>query len=257
MATGDSPPRIPPRDRRETRRGGIPQRSAQTAKSWPAQRQPGGDIVKEHGHTRARDAQEIKPSTPGSSFGGGPAGCPLASWPVAGQGEDRGVQAGQRGIGAGGAVSAVPAGSIGGDVGADEAEDGGERDEAGIEPGGSGGAGGGGGHDVVDEQECPGFLAGEFGGLAAQWPAGAADGSLQVEERYFYLPSLGIQDGDLPGGIGLVIQEGGQHPHPGGLGPAAAGHGGDGEGDQPGGGVREPFRAGIACFLPAPGPHAV
>src|SRR5437867_2262161 len=24
MATGDSPPRIPPRDRRETRRGGIP-----------------------------------------------------------------------------------------------------------------------------------------------------------------------------------------------------------------------------------------
>jgi len=105
---------------------------------------------------------------------------------VAGQGEDGGVQAGQRGTGAGGAVPAVPAGSIGGDVGADEAEDGGERDE----PGGSGGAGGGGGHDVVDEQECPGFLAGEFGALAAQWPAGAADGSLQVKERDFSQPPL-------------------------------------------------------------------
>jgi hypothetical protein len=127
---------------------------------------------------------------PGSSFGGGPAGCPLSSWPVAGQGEDGGVQAGQRSTGAGGAVSAVPAGNVGGDVGADEAEDGGERDEPGVEPGGSGGAGGGGGHDVVDEQECPGFLAGEFGGLAAQWPAGAADGSLQVKERDFDLPSF-------------------------------------------------------------------
>ena len=132
-------------------------------------------------------------------------------------------------------------------MGADEAEDGGERDEPGVEPGGSGGAGGGGGHDVAAEQECPGFLAGEFGGLAAQWPAGAADGSLQVKERDFDLPSLGIQGCDLAGRVCLVIQEGGQHPHPGGLGPAAAGHGGDGEGDQPGGRVREPFRAGCAC----------
>ena len=41
-----------------------PSRPAQTAKSWPAQRQPGGDIVKEHGQTRGRDAQEIRPSTP-------------------------------------------------------------------------------------------------------------------------------------------------------------------------------------------------
>ena len=63
MATGDSPPRIPPRDRRKTRRGGIPHVHPETGKSWPAQRQPGGDIVKEHGQTRGRDAQEIKPST--------------------------------------------------------------------------------------------------------------------------------------------------------------------------------------------------
>jgi hypothetical protein len=41
-----------------------PSHSPKTRKSWPAQRQPGGDIVKEHGPTRGRDAQEIKPSTP-------------------------------------------------------------------------------------------------------------------------------------------------------------------------------------------------
>ena len=122
---------------------------------------------------------------PGSAFGCGPAGGSLAALTVAGQGEDRGVQAGQRGIRAGGAVAAVPAAGVGGDVGADEAEHGGERDKAGVEAGGSGGAGGGGGHDVVDEQQCPGFLAGEFGGLAAQRAAGAADRLLEVEERDF------------------------------------------------------------------------
>ena len=42
MATGDSPPRIPPRDRRKTRRGGIPHVQEKTAKSWPAPVQPGG-----------------------------------------------------------------------------------------------------------------------------------------------------------------------------------------------------------------------
>jgi hypothetical protein len=127
---------------------------------------------------------------PDASFGGGSAGCSLASGAVAGQGEDRGVQAGQRGIGGAGAVSAVPAGSIGGDVGADEAEDGGERDEPGVDSGGPCGPGGRGGRDVVDEQQCPGFLAGEFGGLAAQRAAGAADRPLQVEERDFSRPPL-------------------------------------------------------------------
>jgi hypothetical protein len=106
---------------------------------------------------------------------------------VAGQGEDRGVQAGQRAVGA---VSAVLAGCLGGDAGADEAEDGGERDEAGVEPGGSGGAGGGGGGDVMDEQQCPGFLAGQFRGLAAQRAAGTADGPLQMKERDFNRPPL-------------------------------------------------------------------
>jgi hypothetical protein len=37
----------------------------------------------------------------------------------------------------------------------------------------------------VDEQECPGFLAGEFGALAAQRAAGAADGPLEMKERDF------------------------------------------------------------------------
>ena len=92
-------------------------------------------------------------------------------------------------------------------------------------PAGRGGAGGGGGDDVVDEQQRPGFLAGEFGGLAAQGAAGAADGPLQVKERDFDLPSLGIQGGDLAGGVCLVVQEGGQHPDLGGLRPAAAGRG--------------------------------
>jgi hypothetical protein len=124
---------------------------------------------------------------PGSSFGCGSPGCSLAALTVAGQGEDRGVQAGQR---AGGAVPAVLAGGLGSDVGADEAEHGGERDDAGVDAGGSGGAGGCGGGDVVDEQQCPGFLAGKFGGLAAQRAAGAADRLLQMEERDFSRPLL-------------------------------------------------------------------
>jgi len=78
----------------------------------------------------------------GSAFGCGPAGCPLAPGPVPGEGEDRGVQAGERVVCAGRAVSAVPAGSVGCDVGADEAEDGGEGDQGGVDAGGGGGAGG-------------------------------------------------------------------------------------------------------------------
>jgi hypothetical protein len=42
----------------------------------------------------------------------------------------------------------------------------------------------------VDEQQRPGFLAGEFRGLAAQRAARAADGLLQVKERSFNRPPL-------------------------------------------------------------------
>ena len=124
---------------------------------------------------------------PDPAFGRGSSGGSLAPRTVAGQGKDRGVQAGQRVIGA---VPAVPAARVGGDMGPDEAEDGGERDEAGVDAGGSGGAGGRGGGDVVDEQQCPGFLAGQVRGLAAQRPAGAADGPLEMKERDFIRPLL-------------------------------------------------------------------
>ena len=53
---------------------------------------------------------------------------------VPGQGEDGGEQAGEGVAGAAGAASAVPAAGAGGDVAADEREDGGEGDEAGIGP---------------------------------------------------------------------------------------------------------------------------
>jgi hypothetical protein len=109
---------------------------------------------------------------------------------VSGQGQYRGVQAAELVVCGGGAVSAVPAGDVGGDVGPDDGEDGGERDEPGIGSCFCGGAGCGGGGDVVDEQERPGFLAGEFRGLAAQRAAGAADGFFQVKERDFSQPPL-------------------------------------------------------------------
>ena len=80
-----------------------------------------------------------------------------------GQGDDRGVQDAELVVSAGGAVPAVPAADVGGDVVADKREDGGERDEPRVGAGHGGGAGGGGGHDVVDEQQCPGFLPGESG----------------------------------------------------------------------------------------------
>ena len=109
---------------------------------------------------------------------------------MSGEGEDRGVQAGERVVCAGRAVSAVPAGSVGCDVGADEAEDGGEGDQAGVDAGGGSGAGGRGGRDVVDEQERPCFLAGEVRGLAAEGAPRAPDGFLQVKERDLSRPLL-------------------------------------------------------------------
>jgi len=128
--------------------------------------------------------------SPGASLGGGASGCSLASGAVAGQGEDGGVQVAELVFRGGGAVSAVGAGDVGGDVGADQGEHGGERDEAGAGACFCGGAGGGGRDDVVDEQQRPGLLAGEFWGVAAQRPAGASDGFLQVEERDFSQPPL-------------------------------------------------------------------
>ena len=105
---------------------------------------------------------------PRAAFGGSAAGCALASGAVDGQGEDRREQAGERTGRAGGPVPAVPAAGVSCHVGADEAGHGGERDEAGAGSGKGRSTGGGCGHDVMNEQECPGFLAGQFRGLAAQ-----------------------------------------------------------------------------------------
>jgi hypothetical protein len=77
----------------------------------------------------------------------------------------------------------------------------------------------------MDEQECPCFLPDEDLGLAAQDAAGTAECLLQVEERDFYLPSFSIENGDLAGGIPLVVQQRGQQPDGAGLGAAAAGAG--------------------------------
>ncbi len=79
----------------------------------------------------------------------------------------------------------------------------------------------------------------------------------QLRKDHLDLPSLGIQGGDLAGRVLLVVQQGGQHPHPGGLRPAAPGRGGDGEGDEPGGGIREAFRVRVPGIAPPAGAHAV
>ncbi len=80
---------------------------------------------------------------------------------------------------------AVGAAGVGGDGSAGEGQHGGEADLTGREAGGGGGAGGEPGDDVVGEEQCPGFLAGQDGGAPAQDAAGAADGPLQVKERDF------------------------------------------------------------------------
>ena len=69
----------------------------------------------------------------GTAFGCGSAGCSLAAGTVAGQGDDCGVQRGERAVGA---VAAVRAAGLGGDVGADEAQDGGEGMMARVGAGG-------------------------------------------------------------------------------------------------------------------------
>ena len=66
----------------------------------------------------------------------------------------------------------------------------------------------------------------------------------------FDLPPLGIQGGDLAGRELLRVQQGGEHLDHAGL-DAAGGAGGDGEADQPGGGVREPGQ-GLVPGLAAP-----
>jgi hypothetical protein len=125
-----------------------------------------------------------------AAFGGGPAGCPLASGPVPGQRDDLGDQCLDLAFRAGRTMPAARAAGVGGDVVSDEGEHGGERDELRGGPGFRGGAGGRGRDHVVDEQQAPGFLPRELGRLAAQRAAGTADCRLQVKERDFSRPPL-------------------------------------------------------------------
>jgi hypothetical protein len=188
-------------------------------------------------------------------FGGGPGGCPLASGPVARQPGDIVDEGADLDICGIGAESAVRAAGVGRDAVADEGERGGERDELRVGAGLHGGAGDRGGGHVVNEEQAPGFLPGEGGRLAAQLAAAAADGRLQVKERDFDLPSLSVQFSDFAGRELLVVQQRGQDPDPGGLGPAARGPGHDGEGDQAGDRVRQPRGGMVAGFPPAAGRH--
>ena len=80
----------------------------------------------------------------------------------------------------------------------------------------------------------------------------------QLRKDHLDLPSLCIQDGDLPGRVGLVVQQSGQHPHQGGL-PSSRSRVAVAmvkvtsratvSGSRPGGDRRR--------LLPAPGAHAV
>src|SRR5579859_6106197 len=79
----------------------------------------------------------------------------------------------------------------------------------------------------------------------------------QLRKDHLDLPSFSIEDGDFPGGVLLVVQQGGQQPDGAGPGAAAAGAGHDGELDQPGDRVREPGRGLVARIAAAPGAHAV
>jgi len=64
----------------------------------------------------------------------------------------------------------------------------------------------------VREQQRPGFLAGEGRRASAQDAAGAADGPLQVEERYFDQPSFLVQGCDLAGGVKARVEQRGEQP---------------------------------------------
>src|SRR5258708_22559394 len=74
MATGDTPPRIPSRvHANEARRD--PSRSATDGTILARPPQPGSSITKEHGREPGKDAQRIRPSTPGPfqpQIGAGP-----------------------------------------------------------------------------------------------------------------------------------------------------------------------------------------
>jgi len=81
----------------------------------------------------------------------------------------------------------VRAAGIGVDVGADQAEHGGEADFVGVDAGQRGGPGGQRRDHVVHQQERPGLLAGQGHRLPAQDAPGTAQRLLQVQVGDFHL----------------------------------------------------------------------
>src|SRR5258706_1153162 len=63
MTTGEPPPRIPPRDRDQTKARRDPIRNGTDSKIIAVRARPGRRIVKEHGQLPPRHAQIVRPST--------------------------------------------------------------------------------------------------------------------------------------------------------------------------------------------------
>src|SRR5258706_6335316 len=68
MTTGETPPRIPPRDRDQTKARRDPIRNGTDSKIIAVRARPGRRIVKEHGQLPPRHAQIVRPSTDAFSF---------------------------------------------------------------------------------------------------------------------------------------------------------------------------------------------
>jgi hypothetical protein len=93
-----------------------------------------------------------------------------------------------------GVVCAVGAGQVGAEVGAGQAQDGGEGDLVGVDAV-EGGVRGQVAKNVVDDQKCPDLLTDELRAAGTQYGPGSAQRLLQSQVRYFNLPSFRIQRG--------------------------------------------------------------
>jgi hypothetical protein len=84
----------------------------------------------------------------------------------------------------------MPAAGVGGDVAADQRQDGCERDQVRVGAGLAGGTGRDRGGHIVHEQQRSGFLPRQGGRASAQDPAGALDCLLQGQVRDLDLPFM-------------------------------------------------------------------
>src|SRR6266542_685054 len=134
---------------------------------------------------------------------------------------------------------------------------GGDGGDQGVDAECYGGAGGQVAQGVVDDQQAPDLLAGQGGGLSAQADAGAADVDLDPVVDDLGLPAFVIERSDLPGWVGVVVEQGGQDPEPAGAGAAASVGDGQGELDQPVDGVGQAGQGGVTGSAAEGVSHAV